>query len=547
VRATFIAAVLVAVLVGGPLAAPALGAPGLVIDAATGEVLVSEEATRPWHPASTTKMMTAFVALRAVKAGRLTIDTPLVASANAARQKPSKVGIRPGQEITLDNALKIMMVRSANDLAVVIAEAVGGSVPGFAQMMNAEARRLGMNETRFSNPHGFHEVGHQTSARDLALLARAMLVEYPEFNEYWGISSVQLGNRVMNNTNGLIGRYPGASGLKTGFVCASGFNLVATANRGGRTLISVVLGASSGGERVLRSAQLLDQAFGSWGNGGQTLNSLPASGYSSAPDMRQEICTNRRRGVVLSDDSDYSGTILADTQSGDSMAGGSPMAFFSMQSQQAAPRNYAARPSGRGLLGPRVAAAPIPVFMGRAPGSTAVAVGPGTLGPGSLSANARRSEVASALPASTTALTATSRGAIPGLERPAAQAAIRAGARPRPLDDEAATDTPLQLNGVISGGARPNSPRPAAAAAIRSRTAAVNPAQQPAKAAPVSEAKRKQDAVAKAKADKAKADKAKADKTMAQKAKAKAQKASAAKEPPQNRPPLRTSEPRPRE
>jgi hypothetical protein len=245
VRATFIAAVLVAVLVGGPLAAPALGAPGLVIDAATGEVLVSEEATRPWHPASTTKMMTAFVALRAVKAGRLTIDTPLVASANAARQKPSKVGIRPGQEITLDNALKIMMVRSANDLAVVIAEAVGGSVPGFAQMMNAEARRLGMNETRFSNPHGFHEVGHQTSARDLALLARAMLVEYPEFNEYWGISSVQLGNRVMNNTNGLIGRYPGASGLKTGFVCASGFNLVATANRGGRTLISVVLGAQA--------------------------------------------------------------------------------------------------------------------------------------------------------------------------------------------------------------------------------------------------------------------------------------------------------------
>jgi D-alanyl-D-alanine carboxypeptidase len=502
-RATSVVVLLVAALGGAFLAAPAvvgsaLAAPGLVIDAATGEVLVSEEATRPWHPASTTKMMTAFVALRAVKAGRLTIDTPLVASANAARQKPSKVGIRPGQEITLDNALKIMMVRSANDLAVVIAEAVGGSVPGFAQMMNAEARRLGMNETRFSNPHGFHEVGHQTSARDLAILARAMLMEYPEFNEYWGISSVQLGNRVMNNTNGLIGRYPGASGLKTGFVCASGFNLVATANRGGRTLISVVLGASSGGERVLRSAQLLDQAFGAWGNGGQTLRTLPASGYSSAPDMRQEICTNRRRGVVLSDDSDYSGTILADTQSGDSMAGGSPMAFFSMQSQQPAQRSYGTRATGgRALLGPRVAAAPIPVFMGRAPGSTALAMGPGARRPESAAPNT--------IPASATALTATSREAIPGLERPSAQAAIRSGARPRPLDDDVAAGSPLQLPGVLSGG-----PKPGAAAGIRPRTAAVNPAQQPAKAAPTSEAKRKQDAAAKLKADKAKAQKAKA-------------------------------------
>ncbi len=508
-RATPNVVLLIAALAGWPMATPALiasaeAAPGLVIDAATGEVLVSEEATRPWHPASTTKMMTAFVALRAVKAGRLTIDTPLVASANAARQKPSKVGIRPGQEITLDNALKIMMVRSANDLAVVIAEAVGGSVPGFAQMMNAEARRLGMNETRFSNPHGFHEVGHQTSARDLAILARAMLMEYPEFNEYWGISAVQLGNRVMNNTNGLIGRYPGASGLKTGFVCASGFNLVATANRGGRTLISVVLGAGSGGERVLRSAQLLDQAFGTWGSGGQTLNTLPASGFTSAPDMRQEICVNRRRGVVLSDDSDYSGTILADTQSGDSMAGGSPMAFFSMQSQQPAQRAYGTRPAGgRGLLGPRVVTAPLPVFMGRAPGSTALAMGPG----------ARRPEVASVpgtIPAAVAALTATSREAVPGMERPAAQAAIRSGPRPRPLDDESGAGTPLQLNGVVSGG-----PRPGAAAGIRARTAAVNPAQQPAKAVSTSDAKRKREAATKAKAEKAKTDKSKSQQAKA--------------------------------
>jgi hypothetical protein len=218
--------------------------------------------------------------------------------------------------------------------------------------------------------------------------------------------------------------------------------------------------------------------------------------------MRQEICTNRRRGVVLSDDSDYSGTILADTQNGDSMAGGSPMAFFSLQSQQPAARSFGARPTGRGLLGPRMAAAPIPVFMGRAPGSTAVAVGPGRLSPG-----AGRPEVANAsavLPASAAALAATSaRSDIPGVDRPSSQAAIRGGNRPKPLGDEAATGTPLQLPGVVSGGStrpgstRPDATRPGAAAAIRPRTAAVAPAQSVTRPVQTTESKRRQDAAKK--------------------------------------------------
>jgi D-alanyl-D-alanine carboxypeptidase len=449
--------------------------PVLVVDASSGQVLLQEDATRPWNPASTTKMMTVFVALRAVKAGQLTMDTPLIASANAARQKPSKIGIRPGQEITLDNAIKVLMVKSANDLAIVVAEAVGGSVGGFSQMMNAEARRLGMRESRFSNPHGFHEQGHQTSARDLALLARAMLSEFPEYTDYWGIGAVQLGNKVMNNTNGLIGRYSGATGFKTGFVCASGFNLVAMASRGGRTLITVVLGASSGGDRVVRSAQLLDQGFGTWSGTGQTLQSLPASGYSTAPDMRGEICSGKRRGVVLADDSDYGGAILADSASGDSMAGGSPMAFFSSQSSQPQ-RSYATRPSGgRGILGPRTGISPIAVYLGRTPGSTAVAVGPG----------GRRAAVAasapsqnSGIPASAAALAPTGlRTTIPGisnspaLERPAAQSAIRpAAARPKAQDDEPASGAPLQLPGVITSG-----PKAGAAAGIRPRQTASAP------------------------------------------------------------------------
>ncbi|MCA3563484.1 MAG: D-alanyl-D-alanine carboxypeptidase [Methylocystis sp.] len=468
-------------------------APYIVVDAATGQVLLEEEATRPWNPASTTKMMTVFVALRAVKAGQARLDTPLVASARAAGQKPSKIGIRPGQEITLDNAIKITMVKSANDVAYVIAEAIGGSVENFSAMMNAEARRLGMTESHFVNPHGFHAGGHQSSARDLALLARALLTEFPDYQDYWSIGAVQLGNRVLNNTNGLLGRYPGANGMKTGFVCASGFNLVATADRGGRSLIVVVLGAGSGGERVLRSAQLLDRGFGAWNSSGRTLEALPRSSFATAPDMRREICSGRRRGVVLSDDSDYSGSLLANTAAGENMAGGSALAFFAGQNPQPAQQGFGGQPQGgRALLGPRVAAVPIPVYLGRAPGSTAVALAPG--GRRAAPATALADAPAPGLPANATALAPPAlRGAVPGLEprndRPSSQAAIR----PTAGGSEAKSGEPLQLPGVITRGTAAAPERPSAAAAIRPRPPApalAPPAKaqqakvQPAKAAP---------------------------------------------------------------
>jgi len=514
-------AALAVIGLGLGLATPAEAqAPYVVVDASSGQVLLQDEATRPWNPASTTKMMTTYVALRAVKAGRATLDSPLVASARAAGQKPSKIGIRPGQEITLDNALKIMMVKSANDLAVVIAEGIGGSVEGFAEMMNAEARRLGMRESHFLNPHGFHVAGHQSSARDLAILARALLSEFPEHGEYWGTGAVQLGNRVLNNTNGLIGRYAGAIGMKTGFVCASGFNLVSAASRGGRTLIVVVLGAGSGGERVVRSAQLLDQGFGSWNSQGQTLEALASSGYGSAPDMRGEICTGRRRGVVLADDSDFGGAILSGggaQNGGDAMASaGSPLSFFSLPAAQPQPQqSYAIGRSagGRFALGPRVGVTPVAVHFGRAPGSTAVALGPG----------ARRApESGAAIPASASALApASPRPAVPGLEalgqRPAAQAAIRPG-RQQPADAaDAEASAPLQLNGVAPGGARAG-----AQAAIRPR------------AVPVARAAERP---AGAKAQPVKAQQSKAQQAKAQQAKVQQAKAQQAKAQPRKRPP----------
>lgn len=470
-----------AALVGGLVAlTPAQGqvlAPVLLMDAATGQVLHAEDATRPWHPASTTKLMTAYVALRALRSGTVKLETPLIASGRASAQPPSKIGIRPGQEITLDNALKILMVKSANDLAVVIAEGIGGSVEGFAGMMNAEARRLGMRESQFVNPHGLHDASQQSSARDLALLAQALLSEFPEYGAYWGIGAVQLGQRVMKNTNGLIGRYPGASGMKTGFICPSGFNVVATARRGGRTLIAVVLGAGSAAERTVRTAQLFDRGFQGGGlfalggSGGGTVQSLASSGYASAPNMRQEICRKGRRIPLGEEESDAA---ISFTAVGDEAL--SPTSFFLGTSGNApltggssARRVGSRAPSGRVVLGPREPLETIQVYLGRAPGSTEVARGPGV--------RPAATDVAKALPPATQAFTATAPAAgAPSGAAPVAEAATsNLGAIPRreSAPTPAAASAPLALPGAITSGrttaVAPS--RPASAASIRARPA----------------------------------------------------------------------------
>ena len=205
-----------------------------------------QNATYPWYPASVTKLMTAYVTLKAVKEGRVTLDTLLTVSPVAASQSPSKMGFRPGTQVTVDNALKMMLVKSANDMAVVLAEGVGGSIDGFSAQMNQAAQRLGMTQTSYVNPNGLPADGQITSARDLAILARAIIRDLPEYEYFVHIPSIRFGRRVTQNFNKLIGRYPGADGFKTGFICASGYNLVASATRNGKRLIAVVLG------RVLR-------------------------------------------------------------------------------------------------------------------------------------------------------------------------------------------------------------------------------------------------------------------------------------------------------
>src|SRR5471030_3380556 len=200
----------------------------LLIEASTGKVLHAENATYPWYPASVTKLMTAYTTLRAIKEKKITFDTLLTVSKNAAAQQPTKMGFKAGTGVTIDNALKMLMVKSANDMAVAIAEGVGGSIEGFADMMNTNARRLGMTQSNFVNPNGLPAENHITSARDLGILARALIREFPESDSYWHISSIRYGNRVLHNYNSLIDRYPGADGMKTGFICASGYNVVAS-------------------------------------------------------------------------------------------------------------------------------------------------------------------------------------------------------------------------------------------------------------------------------------------------------------------------------
>lgn len=279
----------------GPASAEAM----LVIEADTGKVLHAENATYPWYQASVTKLMTAYVTLRAVKEGRLSLDSVFTVSPVAAAQAPSKMGFKAGTQVTVENALLMTMVKSANDMAAVLAEGVSGSIDNFSAEMNRNAQRLGMTQTNYVNPNGLPADGQVTSARDLAILARAIMRDIPEYDRFFNAPAIKFGRRVMRNYNSLIGRYPGADGMKTGFICASGFNLVASATRDGKRLIAVVLGAQSGPIRAVKAAQLLERGFS--GNGLSWLK--PSLGNVEAlvpidaapPNLRDDMCGPKRK------------------------------------------------------------------------------------------------------------------------------------------------------------------------------------------------------------------------------------------------------------
>jgi D-alanyl-D-alanine carboxypeptidase len=296
--ATFAAAVLAAT--------PAWSGASILIDADSGKVLRADNATYPWYPASTTKLMTLYMTLSAVRDNRITFDTLFTVSRNANLQAPVKMGLPVGTQVTIDNALKMMMVKSANDMAVVLAEGVGGSVDDFAQQMTDTAHKLGMSESNFVNPNGLPADGQITSARDLAILARALIREFPDYSFYWHVPAIKFGRRIVRNYNPLLGRYPGADGMKTGFICASGFNLVATATRNNKHLIAVVLGAPSGAARAIKAAEMLESGFSqnplSWLTPSLGMVDALAPMDVAPPNLQEQTCGKHRRRPAAEDE-----------------------------------------------------------------------------------------------------------------------------------------------------------------------------------------------------------------------------------------------------
>jgi D-alanyl-D-alanine carboxypeptidase len=233
----------------------------VLVDAGTGAVLRSEGANALWYPASLTKMMTAFMVFEAAKTGQIHFSDKITVSANAAAQSPTKFGLKAGQKITVEQAVTAMIVVSGNDAAVALAEAIGGSEENFARMMTHTAHRIGMTRSEFKNASGLPNAGQVTTARDMAELATHILENYPEHYHFFGNRSVTIAGRTQPSVNGILSSYQGADGMKTGFTCGSGYNLVASAKRDGRRLIGVVLGAGSRGERAALMTQLLNTGF----------------------------------------------------------------------------------------------------------------------------------------------------------------------------------------------------------------------------------------------------------------------------------------------
>ncbi|TVR81534.1 MAG: D-alanyl-D-alanine carboxypeptidase, partial [Rhodospirillales bacterium] len=233
----------------------------MVVDVDTGVILHERHADRRRYPASLTKMMTLYLVFDALESGRIAHGTRFTVSANAAAQPPSKLGLKPGQTITVEQAILALVTRSANDVAVVVAEGLGGSVSNFAAAMTAKARQLGMSRTTFRNPHGLPNEGQISTARDMATLAVALLRDHRKYYRYFSTRDFTFAGTHHRNHNRLMASYAGMDGIKTGYIRASGFNLVASAERDGRRLIGVVFGGRSAQTRNDHMADLLDRGF----------------------------------------------------------------------------------------------------------------------------------------------------------------------------------------------------------------------------------------------------------------------------------------------
>lgn len=244
-----------------PATAVERGFSALVINAATGEELFAEDASAPRYPASLTKMMTLYLLFEAVSSGRYSLSSPLNVSANAASQPPAKIGLKAGSTITVEQAARALSVKSANDVGVAVAENLAGSERAFARKMTQKARALGLTKTRFVNATGLPDPAQVTTARDMAKLGLALKRTFPQYASYYRARSFSYNGRSFKATNNLLGKVAGVDGLKTGYVRMSGYNLVATARRGGKQLVVVVMGGKSEAARDREVTRLLEAYF----------------------------------------------------------------------------------------------------------------------------------------------------------------------------------------------------------------------------------------------------------------------------------------------
>ena len=281
----------------------AISGPTLVFDVESGTVLHSDDAGKPWYPASLTKLMTSYVVFHAIKNGQFKLDSKISYSLNAQVEPASKIGLPEGTKFSVDWALQALLVRSANDIAVALAEAVGGSEANFVRMMNEHAQRLAMTGSYFSNPHGLPDRRNITTARDMGLLARAIIREFPQYQKFFDAPNVKHGRRRLKNRNAsFLNSSEFSDGMKTGFICNSGFNVVASQTREGRRLVAVVLGAKNGGARTQTANTLMAEGFtkkgGSLLSRPRKLIELTNGGlFSRYPtDMAKHVC--RRMGKV---------------------------------------------------------------------------------------------------------------------------------------------------------------------------------------------------------------------------------------------------------
>ena len=233
----------------------------VVVDAKTGEVLYAKRADSPRYPASITKVMTLYLAFEALAAGRLKLDDPIIVSPRAAAQAPTKLGLRAGDTITVRDAILAMCTKSANDMAVAMAEKLGGSEARFAAMMTLRAHELGMRNTRFVNASGLPDSRQISTARDIAILSRAVMRDYPQYYGFFNTRNFTYRGVSMRNHNGLLNTMPGVDGIKTGYTNASGFNIAVSAVRDNRRLITVVLGAPSTAVRNENAEDLMLTGF----------------------------------------------------------------------------------------------------------------------------------------------------------------------------------------------------------------------------------------------------------------------------------------------